>query len=78
MNKNFKSCGLELKDLDDSKGIVSFYFSSFGNEDSDGDILQKGAFTKSIKENLSLIKHFKNHYHKLALGKILELCEDEK
>ena len=78
MNKNFKSCGLELKDLDDSKGIVSFYFSSFGNKDSDGDILQKGAFTKSIKENLSRIKHFKNHDPKLAVGKILELGEDEK
>jgi len=78
MNKNFKSCGLELKDSDTTKGIVSFYFSAFDNKDSDGDIMRKGAFTKSIKENLSRIKHFKNHDPHLAVGRILELHEDSK
>lgn len=77
-NKNFKSCGLEVKDLDDSKGIVSFYFSAFGNKDSDGDIMEKGAFKKSFKENLSRIKHFKNHDPHSAVGRIIELGEDEK
>ena len=78
MNKNFKSCGLELKDADTVKGIVSFYFSAFDNKDSDGDIMRKGAFTKSIKENLPRIKHFKNHDPHLAVGRILELHEDSK
>lgn len=77
-NKNFKSCILEVKDLDDSKGIVSFYFSAFGNKDSDGDIMEKGAFKKSFKENLSRIKHFKNHDPHSAVGRIIELGEDEK
>jgi hypothetical protein len=78
MDKKLKSCGLEVKDLDDSKGIVSFYFSAFGNKDSDGDIMEKGAFKKSFKENLSRIKHFKNHDPHSAVGRILELGEDEK
>lgn len=78
MNKDFKSCGLELKDVDTTKGIVSFYFSAFGNKDSDGDIMEKGAFKKTISENASRIKHFKNHDPHIAVGKILELHEDEK
>jgi Escherichia/Staphylococcus phage prohead protease len=78
MNKDFKSCGLEIKGVDETKGIVEFYFSSFGNKDSDGDIMEKGAFKKSISENASRIKHFKNHNPHLAVGRILELHEDEK
>lgn len=78
MNKNLKSCGLEVKDVDSAKGIVSFYFSAFGNKDSDGDIMEKGAFKKSFSENLPRIKHFKNHDPHLAVGRILELGEDEK
>ena len=77
-NKDFKSCGLEIKGVDESKGIVEFYFSAFGNKDSDGDIMEKGAFKKSFQENLSRIKHFKNHDPHLAVGRILELHEDEK
>ena len=78
MNKSVKSCGLELKGIEESKGIVEFYFSSFGNKDSDGDIMEKGSFKKSINENLSRIKHFKNHDPHLAVGRILELGEDSK
>ena len=37
MEKAFKHCSLELKDIEEEKGIVSFYFSAFGNKDSDGD-----------------------------------------
>jgi hypothetical protein len=78
MNKSVKSCGLEIKGIEESKGIVEFYFSSFGNKDSDGDIMEKGSFKKTISENLSRIKHFKNHDPHLAVGRILELGEDSK
>ena len=73
-----KSCSLKLKGIEESKGIVEFYFSSFGNKDSDGDIMEKGSFKKTISENLSRIKHFKNHNPHLAVGRILELHEDSK
>ena len=73
-----KSCSLKLKGIEESKGIVEFYFSSFGNKDSDGDIMEKGSFKKTISENLSRIKHFKNHDPHLAVGRILELHEDSK
>lgn len=67
---------LQLKDFDSKKGVVSFYFSAFGNKDSDGDIIQKGAFTKTIKEFFSRIKHFKNHDRIKTPGVIKELHED--
>lgn len=46
-NKNF-----ECKDLtvDEEKRKVSGYLAVFGNIDSDGDILMKGCFAKSIRE----------------------------
>lgn len=40
-----------VKDVDEAKGIVTGYFSVFGNKDSDGDIVMPGAFKKTLKEN---------------------------
>jgi len=65
-----------LKDLDE-KGIVTFYFNSFGNVDSDGDMTKTGAFTKTFKDNGSRIKHFKNHNIYQCPGVVKELGEDQ-
>ena len=59
-----------VKDVDTVKGIVTGYFSSFGNKDSDGDIIQKGAYTKSINENFDRIKHLLDHDRTKAVGKM--------
>ena len=40
-----------VKDVDEVKGIITGYFSIFGNKDSDGDIILPGAFRKTLKEN---------------------------
>ncbi len=73
----FKSVSTELKDIDKAKGIVKFYFSIFGEVDSDEDIVMKGAFLKTIKENFKRIKHFKNHDRWSAPGVVQELFEDD-
>lgn len=70
-----------IKDIDGKKGIVTGYFSRFDNVDSDGDIIRKGAFTKTILESGPLssnprIKHLLNHNSSQPLGKILSLNED--
>jgi HK97 family phage prohead protease len=65
-----------LKDLDE-KGIVTFYFNSFGNVDSDGDMTKIGAFTKTFTDNKGRIKHFKNHNIYQSPGVIKELGEDQ-
>jgi len=46
-----KATSLEVKDVDIDSRIVKGYFSSFNNVDSDGDMIMKGAFTKSIQEH---------------------------
>lgn len=77
-----KTSRLELKNVDNAKGIVSGYFSSFGNVDGDGDIMMKGAFMRSINNNgpsssSPRIKHLMNHNPSQPLGVITELKEDE-
>jgi len=72
-----------IKDADVKQGIVTGYFSSFGNIDSDGDIIVKGAFTKTILETgpqsaQPRIKHLMNHDTTKPLGKLTVLQEDMK
>jgi len=79
LDKKIKSCGLTVKDLDGKKGIVQFYSASFDNEkDSDGDIILKGAFQKTISEQKGRIKHLLNHDVWKVPGVILEITEDHK
>ena len=75
--------GASIKDVDGKKGIVTGYFSAFNNVDADGDIIRKGAFTKSIQEwgpqsTTPRIKHLMNHNSSQPLGKITMLWEDTK
>ena len=76
-----KSISAEVKDIDE-KGLIKFYFSVFGNVDSDNDITEKGAFTKTINDwkgaNRKQIRHFKNHRWDKTPGVLQELFEDDK
>jgi len=68
-------------DADPKLGIVTGYFSHFNNVDSDGDIIKKGSFAKTIKEQgpastQPRIKHLLNHDPAQPLGKLLNLKED--
>jgi len=78
---NYKSFNLEVKDVDTKQGVVTGYFSAFGNIDSDGDIMMPGAFKRSIQdwgpEGKGRIKHLLNHDPSKPLGKIQVLKEDE-
>jgi HK97 family phage prohead protease len=70
-----------FKDADMKRGIVTGYFSRFGNVDADGDIIKPGAFAKTVKEQgpksaQPRIKHLMNHNPSMPLGKILDLKED--
>ena len=68
----------DLIDADDKAGIVKGYGSVFGNVDSDGDIITKGAYTKTIKENGSRVRYLYQHNMDWPLGKMINLYEDEK
>lgn len=75
------SLSVSFKDADAKKGIVTGYFSKFDNVDSDGDIIRKGAFLKTIREQgpnsqQPRIKHLMNHNPSMPLGKLTDLKED--
>lgn len=78
--KKYKPLQLQVKDIDGKKGIVTFYAAAFGNngseKDSDGDVITKGAFSKTLKEQAGRIKHCKNHDTYQVPGVLQEIKED--
>mgnify|MGYP003108450335 FL=1 len=68
----------ELVDMDKEMGIVKGYASTFGNIDSDNDIINKGAYKKTIAENGQRIKYIYQHNMEKPLGVIKMLEEDNK
>lgn len=68
----------ELLDADASAGVVKGYGSVFGNVDSDGDIINKGAYKKTIQENAKRVKYLYQHDMDKPLGKMVLLEEDDK
>lgn len=58
--------------------IITGYLSSFGNIDSDGDIMAKGSFAKSIRERKNDIFFLNQHNWNQPLAKFKVLQEDEK
>jgi len=76
----YKGIDLQFKDIDSNKGIVTGYFAAFNSVDSDGDVIEKGSFQKTITERgpegKQLIKWLLDHDKYKALGKIDVLKED--
>ena len=68
----------EVIDADEKNGIVKGYGSVFGNVDSDGDIITKGAYKKTIQENGSRVKYLYQHDMDKPIGKMINLEEDDK
>lgn len=72
-----KNLNFEIKAHED--GSFVGYGSTFGNVDLVGDIVQKGAFTKSIeKKGASGVKMFLQHNSNDIIGKFTEIYEDAK
>lgn len=72
---------IQFKDVDGKKGIVTGYFANFDTTDSDGDVIKKGSFVKTISEygptaRKPRIKHLLNHDPSQPLGVLMELKED--
>ncbi len=76
MELKYKSNSLELKDIDEKQGIIQGYASVFGNKDSDGDVIVKGAYSKTINENKNRIAFLYQHDITKPIGKNLNLNED--
>jgi len=78
---SFKNYDATINDLDVNNGIVTGYFSKFGNIDRDEDMIMPGAFAKSIQErgpksNKPEIAFLWQHDMYKPLGKLVDLRED--
>ncbi len=74
----YKSIFGEIKDIDTTKRIVTGYLASFGNKDAWDDIIVKGAFKKTIAENMKNIYFLNQHNWSQPHGKFNVLKEDMK
>jgi len=82
--KTCDNAQLEVKRLDSGSGEISGYASVFDVLDSDGDVVRKGAYAKTIQENIAagkvslMIKHMANGGDLAqSIGVIREAKEDD-
>lgn len=73
--KNFEC---EFKTMNDNDMEIEGYASIFGNMDSYRDIVENGAFTRTLKNNMKRIKMLWQHDVYEPIGKPSELYEDSK
>ena len=64
----FKQLAYDLKELDESKGIVTAYANVYNVKDSDGDISAYGSFDKTVGENFKRIRVLKDHNPTMMVG----------
>lgn len=75
----FKTIEFELEGFDEEEGTFSGYGAVFSNIDSGGDIIEPGAFTKTIAEGIGRVKILSGHNETLLpIGIPIELREDAK
>lgn len=73
-----KTLKFEVKEIDEEEGTFTGYASTFTDiPDSYGDVVDKGAFKKTIKEEKSRIKILWNHSVMEPIGKPIEMAEDD-
>lgn len=73
--KNFRS---ELKAVEDEEMTIEGYGSTFGNVDSYNDVVESGAFKRTINNNKKRMKMLWQHDMYEPIGKFLEMEEDSK
>jgi len=64
----FKQLSYDLKELDETKGIVTAYANTYNFKDSDGDISAPGSFDKTVTENFKRIRVLKDHNPTMMIG----------
>ena len=64
----FKQISYDLKELDDTKGVVTAYANAYNFKDSDGDISAYGSFDKTVTENFKRIRVLKDHNPTMMIG----------
>ncbi len=77
--RGYKAVRFNIENVDEDSGEFAGYAAVFGNVDDGGDIIERGAFSRTIKEDFDRIKILSQHNDcELPIGKPLELREDDK
>lgn len=64
----FKQLSYDLKELDETKGVITAYANAYNFKDSDGDISAFGSFEKTVSENFKRIRVLKDHNPTMMIG----------
>jgi HK97 family phage prohead protease len=67
-NIEFKQLAYDLKELDETKGVITAYANVYNFKDSDGDISAYGSFDKTVNENFKRIRVLKDHNPTMMIG----------
>ena len=73
-----KNSNMGISDVDSKRSIVIGYASKFGNTDSHGDIVVKGSFARTIKNNGNRVKTLLHHDPVQIIGKPILMREDDE
>ena len=68
----------DIKELDENTGVVTGHCSAFHIVDSDEDIVEPGAFERTIKDKQGMVPILSQHRHDKEIGMTTELMEDGK
>ena len=64
----FKQLSYDLKELDDSKGVVIAYANVYNVKDDAGDISEFGSFDKTVRDSFKRIRVLKDHNPTMMIG----------
>lgn len=77
MERKYLKMRFKMDEYVEEEGVFSGYGAVFGNVDSGGDVIEPGAFTKTLTEDWERVKILALHNDSvLPIGKPLELRED--
>ena len=78
MGREFKRFRFKMDTYNEEEGVFSGYGAVFENIDSGGDIIEPGAFTKTLAEGWERVKILALHNDCwLPIGRPVELREDQ-
>jgi len=67
---------VELKAVDTSQRLITGYAGATGNKDRTGDIIDKGAFDRTLKQNTDVVAFIGHDSSKLPVGEPIEMHAD--